>query len=164
DHASDFSGTARYKVLRRLGAGSFGVVYEAEDGLLGGTVALKVLHQPSGNALYRFKNQFRALADLKQENLRALHQLARDKERWFFTMELVRGHDIVRAIWGDAETAMREAGEDSSVQKRLGGKLPFDLDLLRDGFAQLVRGVLALHEAGKIHRDIKPSNILVDEN
>jgi hypothetical protein len=115
------------------------VVYAAEDTVLGGTVALKVLHQPSGNALYRFKNEFRSRSDLKHENLVALYELASDKDRWFFTMELVEGVDIVEYSRGDPER-------------------------IRDAFLQLARAVSALHDASKVHRDIKPSNVLVDRS
>ena len=188
--ASEFAGTARYKVLRRLGAGGFGVVYEAEDAILGGTVALKVLNHSSGHALYRFKNEFRALADLKHENLVALRELTSEAGRWFFTMELVQGVDVVKFIWGDSESLMRDPSTTASGPRRFHldisstenvarldgdpaepsdgrapharGPIPFDVGRLREVFAQLTRGVSALHEAGKIHRDIKPSNILVE--
>jgi hypothetical protein len=160
NQASEFAGTARYKVLRRLGAGGFGVVYEAEDSILGGTVALKVLHQPSGNALYRFKNEFRALADLKHQNLVALRELTSEAGRWFFTMEIVHGVDVVKHLWGDVEPLMGDPSTSTSES----GPRTVDLAPLRDAFAQLTSGVCALHDAGKIHRDIKPSNILVESD
>jgi hypothetical protein len=159
-HASEFAGTSRYKVQRRLGAGAFGVVYEVEDALLGGSVALKVLHEPSGNALYRFKNEFRALADLKHENLVALHELTEHAGRWFFTMDLVQGVDIVKFLTGDTP-AVDEATGEAPISSAVHGSAQ-DWDAMRVLFAQLARGVATLHDAAKIHRDIKPSNILVD--
>jgi serine/threonine protein kinase len=93
--ATHFAGTERYKLRRRLGEGGFGVVYEADDTLLGGTVALKVLHRHEGNALYRFKNEFRSLAHIQHPNLVSLHELASEGGRWFYTMDLIEGVDIV---------------------------------------------------------------------
>ncbi|MFY9225513.1 MAG: protein kinase, partial [Blastocatellia bacterium] len=93
--SSNFVGTKRFSIKHRLGAGSFGVVYEAFDQEKNSLVALKVLHptlfQESGEALYRFKREFRALADLIHPNLVSLYELIADQESWFFTMELVKG-------------------------------------------------------------------------
>ena len=190
--ASNFPGTNRYKILRRLGSGAFGVVYEAHDAALGGPVALKVLHRPGGSALYRFKQEFRSLAHIKHPNLVALHDLATEGGRWFFTMELVDGIDVVKFVWGDsrphgrASTPPSGSGELSITQieaeeegsrdgqdesgsriavatyRALPDDSPLDVLRLRNAFGQLARGVAALHDAGKVHRDIKPSNILVE--
>src|SRR5580698_7104728 len=187
--ALKFAGTDRYKIRRRLGSGGFGVVYEAEDTTLGGLVALKVLHNPDGGALYRFKHEFRSLAHIKHPNLVALYDLASDGGRWFFTMELVDGADVISFVWDGnkphARTTLDRSGDLSITQaelevtpatRRPGDRGPNDhrppasvrphLDVrrLRNVFGQLARGVVALHEAGKVHRDIKPSNILVERS
>ena len=103
----NFIGTERFAIKRRLGAGSFGVVYEAFDQETNSTVALKVLHQAlfqeSGEALYRFKREFRALADVTHPNLISLYELISDGEQWFFTMELVRGINFLDYVY-DQET------------------------------------------------------------
>src|ERR1700752_5062114 len=65
----DFAGTDRFVVQRRLGRGGFGVVYEATDRQQGAVVALKTLHRTGADALYRFKREFRALADISHPNL-----------------------------------------------------------------------------------------------
>ena len=142
----DFTGTTRFEVRRRLGQGGFGVVYEVLDRERGLPVALKLLHAGNPTALYRFKREFRTLADLTHPNLIALDELFNESDRWFFTMELIRGQPIVEYVRHPPppRSGLNEA-------------------LLRDVFGQLVDGLTAIHERGIVHRDIKPFNVLVSE-
>jgi tetratricopeptide (TPR) repeat protein len=134
----DFKGTDRFLIQRRLGAGGFGVVYQAYDRECNTTVALKCLHKADAEALYRFKQEFRALSDVVHPNLVSLYELMSEGEDWFFTMELVEGINFLEYVQGN--------GNRQRVQTAL---------------RQLAEGINALHEAGKLHRDIKPSNVLV---
>src|SRR5581483_9580092 len=122
-----------------------GVVYEAFDRHKNAVVALKMLRSEDPNALRRFKEEFRGLADIAHENLVTLHELIADEGRWFFTLELVRGKNFYAAIRGD-----RSVNDDASVDAADETKPParaYDVDVLRDRLRQLARGIHALHQA-----------------
>ena len=74
-NSSRVGGTKRFQVLRRLGSGGAGVVYEVFDREQGARVALKTLQALHANALLRFKAEFRALQDLRHANLVRLFEL-----------------------------------------------------------------------------------------
>jgi eukaryotic-like serine/threonine-protein kinase len=139
-----FRGNARFTVLRTLGIGGMGVVYEVHDTIRDEVVALKTLLHTGAADIYRLKREFRTLADVAHVNLVCLYELFVEDTHAFFTMELVRGTSFVEWVRAESSPSGREAR-------------------LLAAFAQLVAGVSALHQAGKLHRDIKPSNILVTE-
>src|SRR4029453_5383517 len=138
----EFSGTDRFTVLRRLGAGGMGVVYEVQDNARGEGVALKTLRNATPGGVYRLKHEFRSLAGVVHPNVVCLYELIVEDAWCFFTMELVKGVNFVGYVRGSSRTSL-------------------EIDHLASAFRQLVDGVTALHRLGKLHRDIKPSNILV---
>jgi serine/threonine protein kinase len=87
--------TGRFVVERCLGNGSMGAVYLAFDRVRGSKVALKTLSRVDGSGIYRFKREFRALADVSHPNLVELHELFSEGNYWFFTMEYVQGQDFL---------------------------------------------------------------------
>jgi serine/threonine protein kinase/tetratricopeptide (TPR) repeat protein len=152
-----------YKVVNELGRGGMGVVYRAFDEKLDRHVALKTLQRISPVGLQRFKQEFRALADVSHPNLAALYDLLSDGQTWCFTMEILDAVDFLEYVWSRFERLNRDKGRKliGDVPKA-GTRLSLAImQRLYDGLKQLALGLHALHEAGVLHRDIKPSNILV---
>ncbi|MCA9704446.1 MAG: protein kinase [Myxococcales bacterium] len=142
----------RYEIVRRLGKGAMGVVYEAIDPRARSPLAIKSVSRLSPEALYRFKQEFRALARFQHRNVVSLYELHLEDNRLFFTMELIHGVDFIQWLCGP------RIGPGSSRRHPCR-----DYDRLRDALRQLAEGVHAIHLEGILHRDIKPSNVLVTE-
>jgi len=142
-----FAGTERFTPIAFLGRGNMGFVYRVRDAETGEDVALKTLHDPTPDEVLQLKQEFRVLADITHYNLVRLHELFVDARHCFFTMELVEGVDLVSALREDAPAGAEWTGD----------RLHRLLAVAR----QLVRGLAAVHAAGKVHRDVKPSNVLV---
>jgi serine/threonine protein kinase/predicted ATPase len=102
----EFTGTERFKVRRKLGAGGMGVVYHAWDNEREIDVALKVLLRLDAEGILKLKAEFRALADTSHPNLIQLYELHSHDDLWFFTMELLDGIDFLTWV---RTTSHREA-------------------------------------------------------
>lgn len=113
-----------FRLLRELGRGGMGAVFEAKHLQRGHLVALKTLPALDGSKLHRFKREFRALTHVNHPNLIGLHSLESDGSHWFLTMDLIYGTDFLSFV-------------------RPNGVL--DEPRLRNALPQLVAGVLALH-------------------
>ena len=130
----------RYDLMRLLGSGGMGEVYQAKDLRLGREVAIKVLPQhlaADADALARFEWEAKILAALSHPNLRALYDLGHGEGNHFAVMELLEGETLRRRLEGGSFQpieAIRVAG------------------LLAEGLA-------AAHAKGVVHRDLKPENI-----
>ena len=128
-------GTSRYEVLRCIGRGGMGVVYEAYDRERGRRIAIKTLLRFSPSALYLFKQEFRTLANVLHPNLVRLHELvASEADGVFFTMELVSGQDFCtytrrpEVLAASRLPPATTDGRHLGLTERASGTLPLDTE------------------------------------
>ena len=132
----------RYRLVRRLGVGGMGEVWEADDSVLGRRVALKVLvdeRRTTPRATRRFVREARATAKLTHPNVTRIYDFGRDGGLPYLVMELLEGDTLADRL-ADGPMPPAEAA-------RIGAAVADALD--------------AAHSRGIIHRDIKPSNVLL---
>ncbi len=127
----------RYRVLRKLGEGGMGLVFEAEDDVLGRRVAVKRLKSGDESSRRRFWREARAAARLNHPNVCQIYEVAEDSQGLFLAMELL-------------------VGEPLSQRLERGALPPAEAVSLGAG---MLAALSALHAAGIVHRDLKPSNV-----
>lgn len=153
--------TSRYVLKGMVGQGAVGVVHRAFDRDRECDVALKRLHSPHPNQVYRLKREFRGFAQTHHTNLVQLYELTvQDDGTVFYTMELLDGVDP-RVYCAKPLSAAAPDAPASDQTMETARPHAFDEARVRHVFRQLCDGVQAIHRAGKLHRDLKWANTLV---
>ncbi|MBW3600531.1 MAG: protein kinase, partial [Planctomycetes bacterium] len=149
---------ADFRIVREIGRGGMGVVYEAEQISLGRRVALKVV---SAGALFdkrqrqRFQNESRAAAALDHPHIVKIHAVGRERGVPYYAMQLIAGRSL--AEWIDHWRIARR--QDGSAGGSRGAE--FYRRAARLGI-QACEALEHAHGQGVVHRDVKPANLLVD--
>ena len=136
----------RYKVLSVLGKGGMGVVYVAEQAMIGRKVALKVLRRDmvrDESSVKRFFTEAKAIAALKNQHTITLHDFGiTDDGLLYYTMEMLEGNALSDLLRKD-------------------GPMPFER--ATDLVFQALESLEEAHEKNILHRDLKPENLFVSD-
>jgi serine/threonine protein kinase len=141
-----------YRLVREIGRGGMGIVYEAEQRSLGRRVALKVLPWTAtldGQQLQRFHNEAQAAASLHHTHIVPVFEVGRAGNVHYYAMQLIEGHSLAVVLREHRRQAGPVTGPSSfRTAATLGVQSAEALD--------------HAHQRGVVHRDIKPANLLLE--
>jgi serine/threonine protein kinase len=153
---------ADFRLIRKIGAGGMGVVYEAEQMSLSRRVALKVL-RPSAMLTplekQRFVQEAQAAASLHHTNIVPIHHVGEHQGVPFYSMPLINGHSLAQIIRliqkDDGKRTLRDSTTPANA-------VTYSRAVARIGI-DIAEALHFAHQEGFVHRDIKPANILLDD-
>ena len=177
-----------YRIIRRIGQGGMGVVYEAEQKSLGRRVALKVLSRrwsTSDRALARFQREAQAAARMHHTNIVPVFDVGSDQGHVFYAMQLIEGVSLDNLPDDKSQLLCQisslSENDSSSPQENdpSPGKADKEIvtgssgseserrrlyDRIAEIGVQAADGLHYAHSRGIVHRDVKPSNLMLDQS
>jgi hypothetical protein len=152
-----------YELIREIGRGGMGVVYEARQQSLNRLVALKLIlagEFASETAVARFKEEAELIASLAHPNIVPIYEIGEDQGCHFYSMKLIDGQSLAQALGSsrrrEADSLTRATGR---PPPHVGG---YNMRESATLLAKVARAVHFAHQRGIIHRDLSPENILLD--
>jgi serine/threonine protein kinase/Flp pilus assembly protein TadD len=157
-----------FRLVREIGRGGMGVVYEGVQVSLGRRVALKVL--PFSKAIdekqiTRFKHEAQAAAQVDHPNIVPVFAIGQERGIHYFAMQLIGGPSLSQLLdkWRDEADAEVAASADFPAATVRPTNTLNRVRFVAQLGIQAAQAMHAAHEIGVVHRDIKPSNLLIDE-
>ena len=146
-----------FEIIREIGRGGMGIVYESVQISLGRRVALKVL--PTGfssdaKSVARFIREAQVSAKLDHPNVVTVFEMGIGQNVPYYAMEFVEGQTLRQEL-----DQLRETNSEPAGTERMNGRYFLDL---ASCFAGVAEGLAHAHQRGVIHRDLKPSNLIFD--
>ncbi|MEO3785365.1 protein kinase [Actinocorallia sp. B10E7] len=130
----------RFELVRKIGQGGMGAVWEGRDTMLGRRVAIKTLAvTPTEDAVRRFRGEAQIGAGLSHPGIMVVHDIGKYEQTLYLVMEYLEGRDL--------KTLLEE------------GRIPLERSL--EIAAELLGALGAAHAQGVVHRDVKPGNVMV---
>ncbi len=154
-----------FEIVRELGRGGMGVVYEARQSSLARKVALKLLPAPLAAipaSIERFRREGEAAARLEHPAIVRVHAVGLDQGTSWIAMELVEGRSLSSGLTDLAKDARRGSdGWCAAFGPRSAGDETSHVRIVARLVAEVAGALDHAHRHGVVHRDVKPSNILI---
>jgi WD40 repeat protein/serine/threonine protein kinase len=170
-----------YRIVREIGRGGMGVVYEAVQISLGRRVALKVLPFAAAldaKQLQRFKNEAQAAAHLHHQNIVPVYAVGCERAVHFYAMQLIEGQTLSKVIADfrlqitpqaipqsaicNLQSAISPTPPPAVISTEQSTRSPAFFRMVASLGVQAAQALEHAHAEGVVHRDIKPANLLVD--
>ena len=172
--SDDFPTIPDYEIIREVGRGGMGIVYEAQQLSLDRTVALKLLPASLFNhpqAIDRFELEAKSAAKLHHSHIVPVFDVGNQEDNRYYTMQFIEGQSLdhviesIRALKGVSAADQKSVGLSETVKMGLStttaGRKPFYRNVATLG-QRVANALDYAHENGIVHRDIKPSNLMLD--
>ena len=157
----------RYPIVRRIGTGGMGVVFEAQCNALRERIAIKVVASDrlDPKSLQRFEREARTVAALHHSNIVPIYEFGQENDQHFYTMRLVDGPNLAEVMRLAELSERDDFSEFESTDVRayqLLAKIAGNWEFIAELGAQAASALKYAHAKDVMHRDIKPANLLVD--